>query len=562
MLDITVYAGDVVEQEHCFDKLSVMIGRGAGNDICLSSQGVSRYHARISVEKQQLVVQDLDSTNGTFVNSRKVGHAILTEGDLVTIGQHCLKVCLRSPEDEVSPTSSKADTQGSPSVPFVSFSTRAHGLPQEAASGADSHELSSLDRVVVLEDVSDGKDKTSEAGDAGSEDGRDENLQDTDADSLIDVGRSERQQKFYWESLARFLQPVWEFIEDDSVSEIMINGAREIYIERKGRLARTKARFSEDQLRAAVLNIAQYVGRRISDDEPYLDARLPDGSRVAILLPPCARCGISIAIRKFGKETLTLEKLLSFGSLSREMISYLEACVILKKNIIISGGTSSGKTSLLNVVSSLIPSDERIVTIEDSAELQLVQEHVVPMETRPPDKKGRGQVTIRDLVKVSLRMRPDRIVVGEIRSGEALDLLQAMNTGHSGSMATLHANTPRQALSRLETLALFSGIEIPMLALRDQVSSAVEVVIQAARLPDHSRKVTYISEIDGLNEDGTYIVRDIFRFRRTGVVDGQVKGEHVYVGNSSAFIDEMELAGLTNILNILKTDSTDRMEKA
>ena len=357
---------------------------------------------------------------------------------------------------------------------------------------------------------------------------------------------------FYWDALKSFLKPIWSYIESATVTEIMINGPKEIFIEEKGVMRQVPETFSNDELAAAVLNIAQYVGRRVSEEEPYLDARLPDGSRVAILMPPCSRKGTSISIRKFSKEKLNLDKLVEFGAMTPDMVRYIEGTVLLKKNTIISGGTSSGKTSLLNVVSGLIPDEERIITIEDSAELQLRQIHVLPMETRPADKKGRGQVTIRDLVKASLRMRPDRVVVGEIRGGEALDLLQAMNTGHSGSMATVHASSPTQALSRLETLALFSGLEIPARALRDQVASAVEIVIQAARLPDHSRKVTHISEVLPLDLEGRYVTRDIFKFERTGMKDGKVIGEHRLLSETSLFLEEMELAGLTEVRSLFK----------
>ena len=358
---------------------------------------------------------------------------------------------------------------------------------------------------------------------------------------------------FYWESLERFLAPVWEHLTNDHVSEIIINGPNEVYIEKSGKLERIANCFTTDQLSAAVLNIAQYVGRRVNEEEPYLDARLPDGSRVAILLPPCARKGTSVAIRKFSQDRLTVEKLLSYDSLSAEMVEFLRAAVVLRKNIIISGGTSSGKTSLLNVVSEFIPHHERIITIEDSAELQLRREHVAPFETRPPDKKGRGEVTIRDLVRASLRMRPDRIIVGEIRGGEALDLLQAMNTGHSGSMATVHASSPAQALSRLETLSLFSGLNLPLHALRDQVSSAVDLVVQAARLPDNSRRVTHISEIGTLNTDGTYKVNDIFQFTRTQTIEGQIAGTHVMSGYRPSIVEEFEINGLDEATRLFDT---------
>ena len=377
-----------------------------------------------------------------------------------------------------------------------------------------------------------------------TEGGEDVEVTEVDDDPELEGGDANAQ--FYWKSLKSFLAPIWHYVDNDGISEIMINGPQEIYIEEKGNLTRVKETFSNEKLDAAVLNIAQYVGRRVSHEEPYLDARLPDGSRVAVLLEPCSRKGTAISIRKFAKESLTIEKLMGFGSLSEDMALFIRTAVELKKNIVVSGGTSSGKTSLLNVLSSLIPNDERILTIEDSAELQLVQDHVLPMETKPPDKKGRGAVTIRDLVKVSLRMRPDRVIVGEIRGGEALDLLQAMNTGHSGSMATLHANNPVQALARLETLSLFSGVEIPMMALREQVSSAVDLVVQACRLSDKSRKVTHISEVGHLTESGSYQMNDIYKFVRTGTgEDGKIIGAHQWMGNKPSFMEEMEISGHT-----------------
>ena len=510
MIEVTVHSGEESPEIFSYQKSSVMIGRSSGNDICLDIDGISRYHARIYVEGENVLLQDLDSTNGTFLNSQPVkGNVAVKEDDKVTIGNIVLTVLYREDEPDdiwtLDSTVVEADENTTGTDTFVSTES---DMPQspELAVEADTEDVSGADV-------------------SGS---------------------------FYWQALRNFLAPVWSYIEDENVSEIMINGPEEIYIESKGKLSRSDSVFTGEQLKAAVLNIAQYVGRRVSEQEPYLDARLPDGSRVAVLLPPCARKGISIAIRKFAKETLTVDRLIDFGSFSDDMRTFLQACVILKKNLIISGGTSSGKTSLLNAVSGMIPEDERIITIEDSAELQLIQEHVVPMETKPPDKKGRGQVTIRDLVKASLRMRPDRVVVGEIRGGEALDLLQAMNTGHSGSMATLHASSPEQALTRLETLSLFSGLEIPIRALREQVSTAIDIVIQATRLPDHSRKVTYISEVGSLNSDGTYSTNDIFRFVRTGSVDGKIEGNHQWTGNKPSIIEELELAGLTEALALFK----------
>ncbi|HSD10038.1 MAG TPA: ATPase, T2SS/T4P/T4SS family, partial [Candidatus Binatia bacterium] len=283
--------------------------------------------------------------------------------------------------------------------------------------------------------------------------------------------------RMFWASMESFFQPIWVYIEDPKVSEIMINGPNEIYVEQKGHLERAPITFTEEGLKAAVMNVAQYVGKRVNEENPYMDARLPDGSRVAVVLPPCSRKGASLAIRKFSKEKLKVEDLVRFGSMNEEVVAFVEICVQLRKNMIVSGGTSSGKTSLLNVISALIPNDQRILVIEDSAELQLQQDHVLPLESKPPDKHGKGEVTLRELVKASLRLRPDRIVVGEVRGGEALDLLQAMNTGHSGSMATIHASSPAQTLSRLETLTLFSGLDLPIVAIREQVSSAVDIIL-------------------------------------------------------------------------------------
>lgn len=534
MLEVKVYGADGIEETKRFDKSSVMIGRAPGNDICVDREGISRYHARLSREGESIVIQDLNSTNGTFVNAVRVESTAVSPTDRISMGTFVFsaEVVADGPAKDVL-ASAVIDAPPDPSTQFDLPPVR----DQKNGSLAAAPEPPPPPAEGLSEPAQPAAAKPAEKVESADE------------------KKASAQESFYWQSLKSFLAPVWEYIVDDSVSEIMINGPREIYIEKKGHLDRVEARFTTDQLAAAVLNIAQYVGRRVSDEEPYLDARLPDGSRVAVLVPPCSRKGVSLAIRKFAKEKLTIERLMDFGSISPEMVAYLRAAVLLKKNIIISGGTSSGKTSLLNVVSGLIPDDERIITIEDAAELQLRQDHVLPMETKPPDKKGRGQVTIRDLVRASLRMRPDRIVVGEIRSGEALDLLQAMNTGHSGSMATVHASSPQQALTRLETLALFSGLEIPVRALREQVSTAIEVVIQAARLPDHSRKVTHISEVNKLSESGDYRATDIFRFVREGTKpDGKIIGRHRWTGARSGMIEEMELAGLKDVLAIFESE--------
>lgn len=325
--------------------------------------------------------------------------------------------------------------------------------------------------------------------------------------------------------LTLFLAPVAEYLSDDSVSEILINGPKQVYIERRGKLEEVGASFvSEPALKAAATNIAKSVGRILDEMHPRLDARLPDGSRVHAVIPPLSRVGTVIAIRKFKKDTLTIDKMQEFGSLDESMRKLIRAMVLLRKNVIVSGATSSGKTSVLNALSSFIPDGDRVLVIEDASELQLQQRHIVSFETRKADKNGQGEVTIRDLIHSALRLRPDRIVIGEIRGGEALDLLQALNTGHAGSMSTIHANSPLDCLRRIETCALLSGIDIPLSALRAQVASAIDVVVHTSRLSDGSRKVVAISEVMPL-ENGDYKVRDIKIYKTNSITpDGKVEG--------------------------------------
>lgn len=344
--------------------------------------------------------------------------------------------------------------------------------------------------------------------------------------------------------LTLFLQPVAEHLADDDVSEILINGPERVYVERKGRLEEVPARFvSEPALKAAAANIAKSVGRILDEMHPRLDARLPDGSRVHAVIPPLSRLGTVIAIRKFKKDTLTIERMQAFGSVDERARRLIRALVLLHKNVIVSGATSSGKTSVLNALSSFIPDNERVFVIEDASELQLQQRHIVPFETRKADKNGQGEVTIRDLIHSALRLRPDRIVIGEIRGGEALDLLQALNTGHAGSMSTIHANSPLDALSRIETCALLSGIDIPLSALRAQVASAIGAVVHTARLSDGSRKVVSIAEVLPL-ERGEYRVRELHRWKTASIApDGTVCGGFE-AGEAPSFVEEARIAGI------------------
>lgn len=356
-----------------------------------------------------------------------------------------------------------------------------------------------------------------------------------------------------------FLSPISQFLDDPAVTEIMINSPEEIWIEKNGKLQKTSAVFpSPEALMSAVNNISQFVQRRINDENPRMDARLPDGSRIHVILPPCARQGICLCIRKFSKDALTVERLIDFGSLTSDALELLKICISLKKNIIVSGGTGSGKTSLLNAISSLIENSSRIVVIEDSAELQLQQTHVLSLESKAPDRHGKGEVSIRDLLHSTLRLRPDRIIVGEIRGGEALDLLQAMNTGHGGSMGTVHANTPIDALSRLETLTLFSGVELPLKAIRAQVVSAIDIVIQTSRYRDGSRKVSHIAEVLPLGDNEDYNVRNLMEFIYETGKDGRVIGSLDPVSKPT-FLDEIINEGLTLPQGFLHSDADNQL---
>ncbi len=365
------------------------------------------------------------------------------------------------------------------------------------------------------------------------------------AEESMVLARAERQRLFE-QIVAEILGfgPLEPLLADESITEIMVNGPKNIFIERKGNITRANVAFEDDQHVMRILDrIVAPLGRRIDEASPLVDARLPDGSRVNAVIRPISLVGPTITIRKFFKKPLTVEDLIRFGSITKEIVEFLRACIISRLNMIVSGGTGSGKTTLLNVLSSFIPNDERIVTIENAAELQLRQEHVVTLESRPPNIEGRGQVTIQDLVVNSLRMRPDRIVVGECRAGEALDMLQAMNTGHDGSLTTLHSNSPRDTIARLEVMCLMAGMDLPVRAIREQIASAVDCICHQERLRDGSRKVVKITEVQGMEGD-MITMSDIFEFEQTGVEGGKIVGRIRPTGIRPKFTDRMEAAGI------------------
>jgi pilus assembly protein CpaF len=338
--------------------------------------------------------------------------------------------------------------------------------------------------------------------------------------------------------------PLEEFLADDTVSEIMVNGPNQIWIERGGKLLETNACFAnDDHVRRIIDRIISPLGRRCDETSPMVDARLPDGSRVNVIVPPLVLNGPSMTIRKFSKKPLRAQDLVTRGSATPELIEFLRACVIARLNVVVAGGTGTGKTTMLNVLSSFIPEDERIVTIENAAEIQLQQRHVVTLESRPPNIEGNGEISMRDLVVNSLRMRPDRVVVGECRSGETLDMLQAMNTGHDGSMTTLHANSPRDAIRRMETMVLMSGMDLPVRAIREQIASAIDLIVQLERMQDGSRRITQVSEVIGLEND-VVTMSDLFAFQHQGVRDGKVIGRLVPTGLRPRFMDRIQQHGI------------------
>lgn len=522
-----------------------LIGRGESCRIRFNLPEVSERHAILTVRDDKAVLEDLHSANGTLVNGDAIDCAVVLDGGMVVqIGSGMLRV---SEAEEEKPK---------PEVVVEEEKEEESAVQLPTATTADSDPLRELRRSVQTQIQQellkrmDMKRLTMQGIDReGLEDTAREKIRGI-IDEVVSNGKlpagidPDRLEEDIFNEAMR-LGPLEELLADESVTEIMVNGPEKVYIERGGKLVLSDCQFSDDaSVMAVIERIVAPLGRRIDESQPYVDARLADGSRVNAIIAPLALSGPTITIRKFAKKALTPEDFVRFGTWTPDAAKFMELCVRLRKNIIVAGGTGSGKTTLLNLLSGYIPENERIVTVEDAAELRLQQPHVVRLEARPPNIEGKGAVTIRDLVKNCLRMRPDRIIVGECRGGEALDMLQAMNTGHDGSLTTVHANSPRDVISRLETMVLMSGMELPSRAIREQIQSAVDIIIHESRMSDGSRKVTAITEVTGM-EGNQIVMQDIFAFNQTGIdANGKIVGRMKPTGAIPTWIDQVKARGI------------------
>lgn len=545
-----------------FGTENILIGKSSDAELQIKGWLISQEHAVIKKLPAGYVVEDLDrGANGTYVNDSKIDiYGPLLKGDHITIGKYKF-VILQINEQHYHSDDKKENFQND--IRNTQFSDDDQENNQKEPIAISINKVKPIEtgltlfRNTKLELEKDMKlmkelhKKLVETMDLERNDiskMSDNELYETastclnkiiDNDLTINRSNIERIKKLVLNE-AIGLGPLEQFLTDKDVSEIMVNSASEIYVEKKGKIYLSGAVFSSDQ---AVLDIIERIvspiGRRIDESSPMVDARLKDGSRVNAVIPPLALKGPTITIRKFPEKRLTVQDLVDMGSVSADMSEFLESCVLHKRNIIISGGTGSGKTTLLNVLSNFIPNGERIITIEDAAELKLDHDHLISLESRPANAEGKGSVTIRDLVKNSLRMRPDRIVVGECRGAESLDMLQAMNTGHEGSLTTLHANTPRDALSRLETLILMAGMELPLQAIREQIVSAIDIIVQQTRFACGTRKITHITEVTGI-EGNTIQLQDIFKYNKSGYSDeGIIQGAFRSTETIPSFYQEL-----------------------
>lgn len=525
-----------------------MIGRSESADLYLADKKISRRHAEISINEDGVFLDDLSSRTGTRVNGESIsGRTRLSVNDSIQIGETTLVL-------ENAETTEKPPENPSPAnLPPERKESRSHKLPLYSAQ-TNLVDLYSETMIQLAKRVQNRVLEILNIGNFSSREMTNSEMRPKVESAVDQILREIRHEIPFTVKLDQFQQillddliglgPLSPLLRDTTISEIMINGPDNIFVESRGLLYRTVARFnSESHLQAIIQRIVEPLGRHIDAASPMVDARLEDGSRVNAVIPPLALDGSLVTIRKFPSKKLTDEDLIKFGSLTRPMALFLREAVRARRNILVSGGTGSGKTTLLNILSQFIPEKERIITVEDSAELKLSHENLCRLEARPANVEGQGRITIRDLVINTLRMRPDRIIVGECRGAEALDMLQAMNTGHDGSMTTCHANNPRDALSRLENMVMMAGFELPSSAIREQIASAIHLIVQQTRLADGSRKIVKITEVTG-REGSTILLQDIFSFDQEGFDEKfRVIGHHTATGNIPRFIDELRQSG-------------------
>ena len=522
-----------------------LIGRVETCHICFPKPEVSERHAILTVRDGRAVLEDLHSANGTFVNGEAIDRAVvLDSGMVVQIGGCMLRVSdpdERAEEDDAQDSAQDADAKTDVEERTEEASDDPYRSLRRDVQAQIQREL--LKRMDMKRLTVEGVDR----------EGLEETARDrirAIIDEVVDNGRLPhginplRLEEDVFNEAMR-LGPLEELLADETVNEIMVNGPERVYVERNGRLELSDCQFTDNESVMAVIErIIAPLGRRCDESQPYVDARLSDGSRVNAIIPPLALSGPTITIRKFSKKAMTVQDFIRYGTWTHNAAEFMKLCVLLRKNIIVAGGTGSGKTTLLNLLSGFIPPTERIVTVEDAAELRLRQPHVVRLEARPPNIEGKGAVSIRDLVKNCLRMRPDRIIVGECRGGEALDMLQAMNTGHDGSLTTVHANSPRDVISRLETMVLMSGMDLPSRAIREQIASAVDIIIHESRLSDGTRKVVAISEVAGL-ESSQVVMQELFSFIQEGIGEnGRIRGTLKPTGALPTWYDQLRSRGI------------------
>ena len=553
---------------------SYTIGRSDACKIRLRLPEVSERHALLIIRNNQAIIEDLHSSNGVLVNGVMLQEPkTLNNDSVVTIGPCLLRVFspeqeteATAPTEEAPPPIKEQAVPVTPAVDQVSFTPAPEAnAPPSAAPDPMLSVVREIKNQINKELVQRLDLKRMTASNTSPEE-LEEKVKTTIRTIISEVQKKQRlpiavnaqrlEREIYNEAMR--LGPLEEFLEDESITEIMVNGPDQVYIERNGKLVNSGQTFMDDESVLGVIErIVAPIGRRIDESQPYVDARLQDGSRVNAIISPLSLIGPCITIRKFSKKAMTVQDFINFGTWTANAVEFLRVCVLMRKNIVVAGGTGSGKTTLLNVLSGFIPESDRIVTIEDAAELRLNQPHVVRLEARPPNIEGRGAIPIRDLVRNSLRMRPDRIIVGECRGGESLDMLQAMNTGHDGSLTTVHANSPRDVISRLETMVLMSGMDLPSRAIREQIASAVDIIVHESRMSDGSRKVTYITEVVGL-EGQQVVMQDIFEFQQSGIGEnGKVTGKFAPTGAMPTFFEHLATRGLTVDPQIFNPDAEE-----